>query len=63
MENAEAHPKANEVIRSGEVANLQNFSVDEIRHFVAAWGDGEAGGVAIESGDFLVVLCEEFKAL
>jgi hypothetical protein len=63
METAEAHAEADEVIRSGEVADLQNFSVDEVRHFFAAGGNREAAGVAIERGDFLVVLCEEFKAL
>jgi hypothetical protein len=63
MENAEAHAEPDEVIRSGEVADLQNFSVDEIRHFLCAWGNREAAGVAIERGDLLVVLCEEFKAL
>jgi hypothetical protein len=63
MKNTEAHAEPDEVIRSGEVADLQNFSIDEIRHFFAAWGNGEPAGVAIERGDFLVVLCEEFKAL
>ena len=36
MENAEAHAQVDKVIRSGEVANLQHFSVDEIGDFFAA---------------------------
>ncbi len=63
MEDAEADAEADEMIGSGEVANFQHFSVDEIRHFSAAGRNGKAACVAVERGDFLVVLGEEFEVL
>lgn len=63
MENAEAHAEADEVIGGGEVANFQDFLVDEVRHSFAAGRNGQAACVAIERGNFFVVLREKFEAL
>lgn len=63
VENAEAHAKAHEVIGGGEVANFENFSINEVGGFLAARRYREATSVAIECSDFLGVLGKEFQAL
>lgn len=63
MENAEAYAQANEAIGSGEIANFQHFLVDEIRDLFAARRNGEPACIAIECGDFFVVLRKKLEAL
>ena len=62
-EHTEADAEVNEIIGEGEIADFEDFAVDEVSDFFAAGGNGKAAGVAVERGDFLVVLCEEFEAL
>jgi len=42
-----------------QVANFQDFLVDEIRHALARRRNGKTGFVAVECGQFLVILREE----
>ena len=60
---AKADAQAGDVIGSGEVANLEDFAINEISDFSAAGGNGKAAGVAIESGELFVVLGEKLKIL
>src|SRR5579883_127076 len=46
-----------------EVSDFQNFLVNEVGDAVAAGGDAEAAFVAVQSGEFLVVLGEHIEAL
>lgn len=62
-EDTEANAKANKIIGESEVADFEDFAVDEVSDFFAARGDRKAAGVTVERSDFLVVLGEEFEAL
>jgi len=63
VENAETYAEADKMIGNGKVAHFENFAVDEVGDFFAAGRNGQAAGVTIECGDFLVILREEFEAL
>ena len=63
LENAEADAEAGDTNGGGEIANFQDFLVEEIGDEIAAGRNGDAAGVGIEGCDFLVVLGEKFEAL
>jgi len=63
VEDAEAYAEADEVVGGGDVTHFQYFFVDEVGDFFAAGGHGEAAGKAVERGEFLVVLRQEFEPL
>jgi len=48
---------------SGEVADFEDFLIEEVRDARAAGGDEDSAGVGVEGGDFLVVLREKIEAL
>src|SRR5712664_3329300 len=62
-ENAEANAKTGHKIERSEIANLENFLVEEIGHFLAAGGDAEASFVAIQRGQLRGVVTVQVEAL
>jgi len=63
FEDAEADAHAGDSDGRGEVANFEDFLVDEVGYARAAGRDLDAAGIGVEGGDFLVFLGEEFEAL
>lgn len=63
VENAEAYAQTDEMIEGGEVADFEDFAVDEIGDFFAAGGNQKSASVVVERSDFLVVLREKIEAL
>src|SRR5882724_286054 len=62
-EDAETDPKACQKIGRSEIADFQNFLVNEIGNFLAAGGNAEAALVAVEGGELFVVVAEEIETL
>jgi hypothetical protein len=63
LKNTQADAKAGEVIGRGQVANLEDFAINEVGDFGTAGRNGEAAFVTVKSSDFSVVLRQEVEAL
>src|ERR1700687_2580663 len=61
--DAEANAKTGHAIERREIANFENFLVNEIGDFFAAGRDAEAAFVAIQRCQLLVIITEQVKAL
>src|ERR1700694_3221832 len=61
--DAKANAKARNMIGRSDVANFKDFLVDEISDLFPAWGDAEAAFVAVERGEFLILVAEKVQAL
>jgi len=63
LEYAEADAHSGDADGGGEIADFENFLVEEVGYVCAAGRDEDAAGVGVEGGDFLVVLREKIEAL
>src|SRR6202165_3221664 len=61
--DAEANAKTGHAIERSEIANFENFLVNEIGDFLAAGGDAEAAFVAVQRCQLFVIITEQVKAL
>jgi hypothetical protein len=63
LEYAEADAQASDADGSGEVADFEDFLIEEVGDARAAGGDENSAGVGVEGGDFLIVLRKKIEAL
>src|SRR6202521_597656 len=63
LKQTETNTHAGDAIRCSQVAHLKNFLVNVVGDCFCAGGNGDAAFVAVEGGEFFVVLGEEVEPL
>src|SRR5262249_36276522 len=63
FDGAEADTHARQAVGILQVADFQYFFVDEVGGVFSGRRDGESSLIAVERGQFLVVLCQKLQAL